>query len=146
MKKTLMPALIVSATLFGCASPHIAPVKSFDRTQVVKGDYDRVWQNIVSHFATNGITIKTIAKDSGVIYAERGTFDDTMARCGDKLMYIERSRSGTFNVLVQRGATEQKVTVTSNFAFVGTFLGSPEIRPCESRGVIEQQIFNAARK
>lgn len=128
--------------LVGCAT---APVPTdFDNNRVFSKSKDEVWTKLVAFFATNNIQIKTIEKDSGVIYAERSAFDEAIADCGSAGLMQYVSSVAAFNVLVipQGGLTS--VTVTSDYKVsrVGAY-NTMTVTECLSTGVLERRILDA---
>lgn len=43
----------------------------FTKEKMFSASFDNIWEGIISYFATNNISIKTLEKDSGIIVAER---------------------------------------------------------------------------
>lgn len=138
----LRKALLV-ACAFGLAGCATAPVATdFDNTRVYSKSKDEVWTSLVAFFATNNIQIKTIEKDSGVIYAERSSFDKVMADCGVDYLYTEITNVASFNVLVIPRGGQTSVTVTSEFKAgrIGPY-NATKVTQCLSTGYLEQQIL-----
>ena len=137
-----LTTFIVSiALLAGCAT---APEKhSFQNSRAYDKGFDEVWEKVVEYFATNNIEIKNIAKDSGVIYAERTSFDNSVADCGSPGLSQVVGRTATFNVFVsdQDGATQ--VSVNSRFSEVRRFDYNNWNVECNSRGVLEKTVLDA---
>lgn len=133
---------IALLTLWGCATPPVAT--QFDNTRVYAKSKDEVWTNLVAFFATQNIQIKTIEKDSGVIYAERAAFDQNLADCGVDYLYQDIAKIASFNVLVIPRSGKIGVTVTSDFKVsrLGPY-NATKISPCESTGMLERQILNS---
>jgi hypothetical protein len=133
--------------LGACSSPppKLSPLPT--RSTVAAGEYDKVWDNVVDFFASRNIAIKTIAKDSGIVAAERAGFDNSVAICDERLLRDFR-KIASFNVRVQRGGSEQRVTVNSEYRLVGIEIitGTATARNCQPTGLLENQILTAARK
>lgn len=128
--------------LAGCATMPVAT--DFDNSRSYSQSKDAVWTDLVTFFATNNIQIKTIEKVSGVIYAERGRFDDAIADCGEDPFYPEISRIASFNVLVLSQGAQTSVTVTSEYKAnrLGPY-NEPKTTQCLSTGVLERRILDA---
>ena len=124
------------------APPQIAPV---NKTITVQGDYDAVWDNIVNAFAEHNLSIKTIAKDSGIIAAERLGYTPSIAVCDDRMLRSSRKHAN-INVRVKRGATQQLVTVNSEYSSRGIEMLSGLLieQNCASTGYLEQVFLQAA--
>lgn len=135
----------MAACLLGLAGCATAPVPTdFDNTRVYSKSKDEVWTSLVAFFATNNIQIKTIEKDSGVIYAERSSFDKVMADCGLDYLYVDVTNVASFNVLVIPRGAQTSVTVTSEFKAgrLGPY-NATKVTQCLSTGYLEQQILDA---
>ncbi|MDE2135493.1 MAG: hypothetical protein KGJ49_12970 [Alphaproteobacteria bacterium] len=144
MKRLHLIATTALIFVAGCAT---APVKTdFEHSRVYNEGFDTVWTQTVQFFATNNIPIKTIAKDSGVIYAERLSFDVGDADCGSHPMTQPLNSSVSLNVFVQKLA-DMRTQVSINATYHQT-LGDLYRNPvgdvaCESRGKIEETILNS---
>ncbi len=135
---------ICVALMAGCAT---APgVRTIENSRTYPMSYDQTWQDVVAVFAQNNIQIKNIAKDSGVIYAEGGNFDDTMADCGSPGLLIVSGRHVNFNVFVRSLGVSTQVSVNTNFTenlrFGNNFATMSTMR-CTSYGRIETFILNS---
>jgi hypothetical protein len=98
----------------------------------------------LAFFTSNNIQIKTIEKDSGVIYAERARADPSMADCGQDLA-VELSRPANLNVFVKEASGGTQVTVNANFEVVRTFDNRTWNAPCHSTGLLEKQILSSIK-
>lgn len=137
-------------TLAACATP--PAYVAFDNSITVDKSKDEVWANLVEHFATSNIAIKTIEKDSGIIYAERmlaGPAEiSSVASCGASFMSPSIAATADLNVFVREQTGSTRVTVTARFretrsdAFAN---GQLSVVNCNSLGVIEASILQAAR-
>lgn len=137
-------AVLVSLlVLSGCAT---APQRhSVQSNETFGVGYDVAWERVVSYFASHNIQIKNIAKDSGVIYAEASTFDDSVADCGTPGLLVVTGRRATFNVFVHRVPSGTQVSVNTDFMEGLAFGQSRSTRQCTSRGALEATILNAVR-
>lgn len=139
-------AIIITTTLFavGCAT---APATyTFDNSRTYDREFDDVWESIVQYFATNNIEIKNIAKDSGVIYAERARFDDSVADCGSAGLASVVGRTANFNVFVTDRNGQTNVSVNTRFNEVRRFDYNNWEQECSSRGVLETTILDAIER
>lgn len=136
---------IVAATaaLASCATApatySVNNSRSYDRS------YDQVWEDLVSFFATNNIPIKNIAKDSGVIYAESTSFDDSYADCGEPGIMAVVGRKANFNVFVKRSGSKPVVTVNTDFRESRSFDTAVTTVQCNSKGVIEARLLDSVK-
>ncbi len=129
------------AMIAGCAT---APGKySVENSRTYQMSYDQVWENIVSFFASHDIQIKNIAKDSGVIYAESSTFDNSMADCGKPGIFQIVGRRANFNVFVKKLSSGTNVSVNTDFTETRQFDTSIQNVQCNSRGTLETMVLNA---
>jgi len=149
MKKIIALA-VAAATLSACATaPITVPV---ERSAVTTKSKDEVWSNLVEFFASRNIGIKTIEKDSGIIYAER-TFSGAgglseWADCGAAMMAPPIRQTVDLNVFVreQTAANGGGTNVTVNARFSETrqsaWDNSVASADCNSLGVLERTILN----
>jgi hypothetical protein len=131
----------IAAGLAGCATE---PQRTqFNNSAVIAKKKDVVWESLLDYFTRNNIQIKTIEKDSGVIYAERASFDPGMADCGEAPIALEMVRSASFNVFVrpQQGGTQ--VSVNTTFAIVRSFDNQSWKTECFSTGTLERAILSS---
>ena len=151
MKKMIYAAAL-AISLSGCASlPTAGPV---ERTVQVTKSKDVVWDNLIEFFASKNISIKTIEKDSGIVYAERTTSSagglSEWTDCGSSGLDTPVRQGLDLNVFVREigTASDPKTSVTVNARFtemrrnfwddsIGSF-------DCSSRGVLEQLIQQQA--
>jgi hypothetical protein len=133
--------LFLPICLMSCATPPKQAI--FDKTKTFDMSKDAVWEDLLSFFTSNNIQIKTIEKDSGVIYAERSGVDATMADCGDVPLAVEVLRSGTLNVFVRSVGSKTQVTVNSDFKVTRMFDNQTYVQPCNSTGLLEKSILES---
>jgi hypothetical protein len=145
MFKSLIGATVCASVLVlsGCAT---APQRhNIQSSETYNVSYDAAWEGVVSYFASHNIQIKNIAKDSGVIYAEAATFDDSVADCGKPGLLVVTGRRATFNVFVHKVPAGTQVSVNTEFMEGLAFGQSRSTRQCTSRGSLEAAILNAVR-
>ena len=145
MKYLNVIGLVLSVFLFsGCAVQTAAP--QIDPTKTFTSSIDPVWAGIMDYLTLNNIQIKTIEKESGVIYAERiGSVPKEWVQC--QLPFLATGAqvdTAQFNILVTSSEPNQ-TNVRVNLNSVGTAytLGSvPGTRvSCDSTGEMERLIF-----
>jgi len=117
----------------------------FDNSVIVGKSEDQVWSDLIGFFTSRNIQIQTIERDSGVIYAERASFDDTLASCDMNSMLAPGTSLATLNVFVRPlSPTQTQVTVNTDFRKTGRY-GANEIPlNCYSTGLLEADILRAA--
>jgi hypothetical protein len=112
-------------------------------TKTINDSYDHVWSGLVSFFTAGSIPLKTIEKDSGVIYAEGLSFTNEEADCGKPGILVPVGRRMDLNVFVNQphpGWVEVRVTTT--FREIRRFdVSLFEVR-CNSKGVVESAILD----
>ena len=140
---------LLSILLTGCATPptrhHIKSEQEFSVP------LDIVWEGVIDFFTKYSIPIKTIEKDSGLIYAEHQynmvhTFTG-WADCGTTGMFSKGiGESLSLNVFVRDHGRENKTVVGVNSVFKRVVLSTGQVMPnnvnCYSTGVLEGLIFN----
>lgn len=128
----------------GCATP--AQYYQFDNSIEVKDSYDNTWSRIVEFFARNQIQIKNIAKDSGIISAEKASFDQNVADCGSNVFLKPIRRYGLVNVFVKSKNNIQIVTINTEFRLnaLSTLDNRVVERSCNSTGNLERAILTKA--
>lgn len=152
MRKSALSFAIVSAlALSACATPPAS--YNVVNNRVVPESKDVVWERVVSFFATNNLSIKTIEKDSGIIAAERMISSPTTsggilgwADCGVNAMAPARSQGIDLNVFVRPQGQATQITVNTRFNEVrfNTLTSMVEDVPCNSTGLLEERILNIA--
>lgn len=150
MKTTSIAIILtVGLTLAGCATmPKIYDVQS-DRT--FNASFDDTWDAVIEYFAENNIPIRTIEKDSGVIYAEQmfATGYDVSfldyADCGG--LALADSRRAQFNVLVREASdVTTRVRVTTEFVEARRdFWGQSISVVCNSTGAMEDAVLTSVQ-
>lgn len=132
--------LLAAFATASCASP--PKQTQFRNSQTYAMTKDEVWSRLLQFFTSNNIQIKTIEKDSGVIYAERAHADASMADCGQDLA-AELGRPANLNVFVKPLSSGTEVTVNASFEVVRTFDRTTWTAQCYSTGVLENLILNS---
>jgi hypothetical protein len=75
---------------------------NYEKSKSYSQRYDQIWEDLVGFFANRNISIKSIAKDSGVIYAETSRFEEELADCGHPGLASVVTRTVNLNVFVMR--------------------------------------------
>lgn len=147
--KRLVMLTAAGLALAGCATP--PAYVPFDNSTTVSLSKDEVWSNLVEYFATSNISIKTIEKDSGIIYAERmlaGAYEiGSVASCGANFMAPSMGATADLNVFVREQTGGTRITVTTNFREMRSNAmanGQMFTAQCNSLGVMEAGILRAA--
>ena len=131
MKK--MIRLILVLAVAGCGT---APkVHNFERFRSLQVSKDEAWLNVIDFFTSNSLQIKTIEKDSGIIYAESGSFDSRFADCGDSGLAIPIQNSGEFNVFVRERGYDTEVVVNTIYRQMRRFGNYPPFVSTATRRV-----------
>lgn len=145
----LLIGLACTAMVAGCATP--PATIPFENTATLPLSKDAVWSNLVEYFATSNIAIKTIEKDSGIIYAERMLAGPseiaTVASCGSAFLAPAVAATADLNVFVRENGDGTKVTVTTQFRETRSNAlaqGQLSVARCNSLGVIEGAVLAAA--
>lgn len=138
----ILAVALVGITMVGCATapkPH-----DVDNSRTYPTSYDQTWENIVSFFASRNIQIKNIAKDSGVIYAEKASFDDSLADCGKSGMFTPVAHRALLNVFVKKVPAGTSVSVNTDFSETRRFGDNVTTVQCTSYGTLERAILESA--
>lgn len=144
---------ILAVSLAGC----VTPPKSFDvkASREYAADKEQIWQNLMRFFATNSIQIKTLEKESGVVFAERSfqtPSDPTSGKienwadCGVDTSSLAIGQSATMNVFVEALAPDRaRATVTTDFGETRQGIWASNIIAnvrCNSTGELEKFILD----
>lgn len=145
-------AIVISA----CAPAGVKNVEfvEFDRSKTVGKSFDHVWADTVEWFASLGIPIDKIERDSGLMSSTWGgtTTDQTYISCGEPTgnigLYQGRfiDMSIDINVLVRPVGDQTRATINvfgNAVVDVSNAFGSVSRNrvQCESRGVLERSYF-----
>lgn len=122
--------------------------------------YDKVWDNVIDYFASNGISISTMEKASGLIVANRIVVPQTIEKNGkplDSSAFIvipnvnkyPSTATASFNVRVKNNGDSVTITVNvynieSTRIIAQIYYNSPITEPIEgkSTGVFEKGLLN----
>lgn len=115
----------------------------FNNSIEVKDSYDNTWERIVEFFANNHIQIKNIAKDSGLISAEKSSFKQNVADCGRSEFITPLRSFGHINVFVKSKGNIQTVSVNTEFRQTARNEFNDRLieRMCNSTGILENAIL-----
>jgi hypothetical protein len=117
---------------------------AFESSRSFNASYDQIWEPLTRFFAGQNIPLKTIAKDSGVIYAETLTFDDTYADCGTPpFPWVAGGRIMQLNVFISRYEGGVTATVTTTFDETRRYSTMIQVFTCNSKGKIESAVLDA---
>lgn len=113
--------------------------------------YDQVWEGVIEFLTVNNIPIKTIEKDSGVIYTDVNNFSIPafakyfpIADCGQPpLFWTGGVAFGSFNVFVSKATPQPKVTVTLNISQQIRYENQVSQISCNSTGNFEKGLLNS---
>jgi len=156
MKKYIILAILV-VILGGCARTYIPPKSySFIKTKKIATQYDAVWQKLTQWVALNNYKITTIDKNTGIMTFEVVP-NDKICDCGavtrwddanyDVLKYHKANQAptGFVSIIIEKHNNEF-ISITINNVIKCTvttyFDTNPEIKDCNSTGVLEKQIFD----
>lgn len=142
MKIKIAAAVAASVLVASCGTPPKS--YTFDRSNTYPISKDEAWERLLGYFTSNNIQIKTIEKDSGVIYAERALVDASIADCGQGGLAVDVARAGGLNVFVRSvSPRETQVSVNSDYKITRMFDGQVMVTPCNSTGLLEGQILRS---
>lgn len=147
MKKLLVSAALAVSLSACVTAPAVIPIEN---SRAIPLSKDAVWSNLVEHFASGNIAIKTIEKDSGIIYAERmfarGAELSSYADCGAAAMAAPVGGAADLNVFVRETATGVNATVNARYRQnrASMWDGSISSNDCASLGTLERTILDAA--
>ncbi len=146
----ILVSLLALATFLVSCTPWVPMNKPYSR----EFDFgkDLAWRGLMDYFTKHDIQIKTIEKDSGVVYAEKQfAASDILtlhADCGLGLGVNPNDiGSVSFNAFViEDEPNESKVTINASFTqpvlvYTG-FANVPQNRQCNSNGKLEEGILN----
>lgn len=150
MRMIIIMAVLV---LTGCATPPLT--YDFSPESSYKSSKDIVWAGVMSFFSEGNIQIKTLEKDSGVVYAENtytsanSSLIDQFADCGKYPAMTPIGGLAGFNIFVSQSPKKENVTVRVNTNFKKSWFFSSalvgnitESIVCNSRGTLEKTILD----
>ena len=143
--------IIVAGVLAACAT--MPKTYEFERAREYSASKDQIWSRLMELLTSQNIQIKTVEKDSGIVYAERfygpeGAKFLDFADCGLEIGNTPAGRpTAGMNVFVVEIADNRtRVTVNTNFqmpvlvyAVIANVL---EHRTCNSKGTLERRILD----
>ena len=139
MRYFILPLILLT----GCSSLPRQPY--IEKSRLYNAPKDIVWEGVIDFFTENSIPIKTVEKDSGLIYAEQ-QFTKPMsvwAECGTRGMmpFLTPSQdSVSLNLFVRENAEGNQTTVDINTVFKRMYRNIG-LAPCNSTGILEEIIF-----
>lgn len=140
-------ALSVMGLVSGCAMYKPAEKKEITSEKVIMMPFDLAWSRIVAYTTKNGMNVKVIDKNSGLITFEKSYDLDFSTRyldCGKFSEMAAQSYSPlTLNFSLQRSG--DKNTLVRVNLFQDAILGNPpfikKAGTCYSLGTFEREIF-----
>lgn len=143
----------VFGVLGGCAT---VPAQNyqFDNSRTYSNKtYDQVWDGLIGFLTSNNIPIKTIEKDSGVIYSETDNFSKPafskffpIADCGQPpLFWTAGVAYGSFNIFVSKATPQPKVTVTTTISQQIRYENQISQLNCNSIGNFEKAVLDSIK-
>lgn len=138
---------LACTVLMGCTAMQ---TYEFDNSRNYEASESEVWDALMDYFTRNNIQIKTVERDSGIVYAERvyGTEEELnlVADCGQNLFEASQLPSASFNVFVVDRDDHTSTAVTVNTQFTDTYkdlwAGGMGQKRCNSKGVLEASILS----
>ncbi len=123
---------------------------SFEKSRKFDASFDDVWEGVISYFAENNISIKTLEKDSGLVVAENDHFPagelTKYADCGTNSMVTNAYATGKINVFI-RAVGPDTTKIQTNAKFIQTAQSSWDrstiVTPCNSKGTLEQAVLDS---
>ena len=153
MRKLILSLLIlfIGCSFIGCGS--LPKVYSVDSEREFNAPLDIIWEGVIDFFTGYSIPIKTIEKDSGLIYAEN-QYSPSLAMasqdpsafygwadCGKIGLFAKPlGTSLSLNIFVRDHDQENQTTVSINVVFSGIAPKGLSV-PCNSTGKLEEAIF-----
>ncbi len=78
--KVFIVSITLTALFISCGTP--AKRHDFPNFRYLESNYDNAWNSVIDYFANNNIPVKTLEKESGLIYAETIGFSEEWIDCG----------------------------------------------------------------
>lgn len=114
---------------------------------------NKVWEGVMHYFTSNAITIQTIDKPSGLIYAEPDYTTGDIYHLANCFSYRKGEKPGIasvkLNIHVTPNEAGDSTTVTVNTRFKQSWVGpgiETQVRDCTTRGRIEREIHATLRE
>lgn len=157
MAARFVPVLLLAAALgggAGCARPFISPILPPPYRDQVGAAYDATWQALIRALAFENVSLRTVARDSGVISSDDivspiGVFAD----CGrEGAAVLEGEVLVAFTIFVQPNGAVTDVQVNSRMRTHAHRRGdSGKLRPepvyqCASTGRWEANLVDTVRR
>lgn len=121
----------------------------FDNSRTYAAGEPAVWDSLMDYFTTNNVQIKTIERDSGIIYCEQiialPEDIERVADCAVGILDVPTAGTASFNVFVRSdpdAAATTTVTVNTEFVMGINQLGSMQSRYCVSKGALEAAVLD----
>lgn len=136
-------AFLLFASIAGCATPPSGHRIENSRSYSISRD--AIWSNLMKFFSENSIQIKTLEKDSGIVYAEVMSVTPGLSvDCGGAGIWTITGTSALVNVLIGK-------THAGEIAATVNIVGSQQRQlgaryrtvRCVSTGHIERGILDA---
>ena len=146
--RTLAVATL-AVVLVGCSAA--MQTYQFDKSRTYPASPDQVWEGVMQYFTTNNIQIKTLERDSGVVYAEKVYPNQLelqlVADCGSNIFHESALPTASLNVFIAgryRDEAETEVTVNTQFIdiYKDQWAGGMGQKPCNSKGTLEKTILD----
>lgn len=137
-----------TASIIGCASvPWITPPGTgytVVNSRSYDASYNKVWSNLLAFVGKNKMQVQNADKENGLIVAELVAFDDAIADCGKDSSMQVTERRGNINILVTRSSGKTTVTTNNEFKESRSMGTASDTVTCNSKGVLEKRILDAA--
>lgn len=142
-------AIGISGIVAAC-SPAPPPPRTVENERIYPLPRAEVWQRAVDWVSASQLTIKSIDKDSGLIYADAtySDFDaiDAFADCGSTGFYHEWGAALQLNLFVTEAAGGAKLRANAKIRQELMSRFNPAVKSsvdCVSTGVLERQLLDA---
>lgn len=122
---------------------------TYDKSRFYSGSSkDEVWRKIIQFFSENNIQVRTIEKDSGIVYAEATRISpgelSSYADCGSFPFEVVVSGTVRLNIFADESEEGTKVSVNTDFKSERSNIGdgSRSVGVCNSMGTLEKTILD----
>jgi hypothetical protein len=118
-----------------------------ERTRTVALGFDETWRRVLDSVADEGIPLKEVARESGVLYAE-GLIprNPALADCGRGRSWSALPQTAlAVNVFVRPDGSGTRVTVNARYTQMYASGLDQRFVLCRSTGALEERIFAALR-
>ena len=142
----ILVGLFAALALASCVSTPQS--YDFDNSRIINKGYDETWASISRFFTSRSIQIKTIEKDSGLIYAERIVQDgqstkDEFMECPSTFMMTVKSRMLQMNIFARPVSGGTEVTVNTNMTITLCNSYACVSDACNSTGRLETLLLDS---